>query len=161
MKKLFLIMAASAVLLSCSGQGATEKKCIRYLDAYYNAVKAGNLERADEFEEDYEDWYDKLSVEEQLKADKAFEKWYEKHGEALEKAEDAAYGKAYRNALRALGSQASDLYDDASEYAEEVYDFASEYAEDIYDSASEYAEDVYDSASELAEDLLEDLEDLF
>ena len=150
MKKLFMIFAAALVVFACGGgkKKSQEDPYTKYLDLALEAYMAGDIEKGESYEEQYQDWYYTLSEAEQEIADEKLFEWMEKNEDALD--------EAYDKALDAMEDEVYDAFEDVVD--EEVYDAyekAVEEAVDMYEDALDEAADMYEDA---LEDALDDLD---
>ena len=149
MKKLFMIFTAALVVFACGGgkKKSQEDPYTKYLDLAFEALMAGDIEKVALYEEQYEEWYDSLSEDEQEIADEKYLQWMEKNEDAV--------NEAYENALDAVEDEVYDAFEDVVD--EEVYDAY----EKAVDEAADMYEDALDEAADMYEDALEDaLDDL-
>lgn len=87
MKKIMILVAALGLLMACGGNSekqTIEQKAIEYSEKALKAVEDGDFEQLMKLGEEYQEWYDALSEEEQDKVDTAEEKWEEENAERLE-----------------------------------------------------------------------------
>lgn len=149
MKKLFLILAAAALLFSCGHVMTVEEQTVSYVNKIMEAGNAGKHEDVEKLAAEMGKWMQGLSQEEQAKAEKAmFEALF---GVAL-----GGEVKHEKDAFDHAADYARDAYNTAAEYLGKAYDKAAEYA----GSAAEYAKGAYDKAAEVAEEAYETIESI-
>lgn len=149
MKKLFLILAAAAVLFSCGHVMTVEEQTVSYVNKIMEAGNAGKHADVEKLAAEMGKWMQGLSQEEQAKAEKAMFKAL--FGVAL--GEEAKHEK---DAFDQAADYARDAYNTAAEYLGKAYDKAAEYA----GSAAEYTKGAYDKAVEVAEEAYEAIESI-
>jgi ABC-type glycerol-3-phosphate transport system substrate-binding protein len=137
MKKLFLILAASAVLFACGGGNkkapTVEEKAVEYTKQIMELEESGDYEKLMELAEEMEAWAKGLTPEEQERADEAILKYLE--GVDPEFAADEEY------------------YDDEEEY---YYDEDEEYYEDEeFEMSSSEWDEVLDEYEEYVDEYIE------
>lgn len=93
MKKILLILATSMLLFACGGNNnkkadqapqAAQDPYAAYLDQAFEAVKAGDLEKADQLCDDCWALLESLNEEETLNALASIEKWFDINGDEFE-----------------------------------------------------------------------------
>ena len=136
MKKLFLILAASAVLFACGGNKkaqTVEEKAVEYTKKVMELEESGDYVKLMELAEEMQKWAEGLTPEEQERAEEAIKKYME--GVDPDFATDEEY------------------YDDDEEY---YYDDDEEYYEDdeVEVSSSEWDE-VLDEYEEYVDEYIE------
>lgn len=161
MKKLFLILAASALLFACGGNSKTKKltveeQAVEYAKQLIEAEESGDYDACVELEASMVEWAESLSAEDQEKAERALIKYLLDLEVSEYDDEDDYYDDEDEDWIE---DYVEDAYDTAAEYAKDAYDTAAEYAKDAYDTASEYAKDVYDSASDYVDETMDDVSD--
>lgn len=149
MKKLFLILAASMLLFACGGNNKkAEDPYTKHLDQVLKALKAGDVEKADQIGEEYEEWVMSLDEAEMQKAIEAAQKWMEKHGEEMED----LYVK--------YSSEEYDDYEEEEVYSTDWDEIIDEYEElideyiDAYHDAMSGDMDAITELAELSEELM-------
>jgi hypothetical protein len=131
MKKILLILAASMLLFACGGNSNNKKAdqapqdpYAAYLDQAFEAVKAGDLKKADQLCDDCWALLESLNEEETLNALASIEKWYDINGDEFE----ALYEKLI---LEVEGCDLDAYGDDFGDYndLDETYEDDEEYDE--------------------------------
>ena len=72
MKKVFIILAACAMMTACSNAG---DKAVKYLDEVQAAIAEGDFVRAEEITRELEEWEATLDEEEKAQVSDATKAW--------------------------------------------------------------------------------------
>ncbi len=142
MKKLFLILAAAAVLFSCGHVMTVEEQTLSYVNKIMEAGKTGQPEEVEMLAVEMGKWMQSLSPEDQAKAEKAMF--------------EALFGVALGGEVK----HEKDAFDHAADYARDAYNTAAEFLDNAYDKAAEYTKGAYDKAVEVAEEAYETIESI-
>lgn len=142
MKKLFLILAAAAVLFSCGHVMTVEEQTVSYVNKIMEAGKTGQPEEVEMLAVEMGKWMQSLSPEDQAKAEKAMF--------------EALFGVALGGEVK----HEKDAFDHAADYARDAYNTAAEFLDNAYDKAAEYTKGAYDKAVEVAEEAYETIESI-
>ena len=131
MKRFFALCAACACLFACGNSNPG----VDILDNALDAAKDGNFEQAWTYMQEFDEWEESLTPEEQEKYGDAVEVWFDKHEAELEK--------------------------EMEEYFEDLGDGIKDWAEDVTDNVKDAAEDLAKDAEKALENAAEAIEDLF
>ena len=89
MKKLLIILATSTLMVSCQWWHETissPERCAEwYCEEMLDALKAGNIAKYEELEDQAEEWLSSLDQSEQERAIEAIYAWEDAHEKELEK----------------------------------------------------------------------------
>lgn len=163
MKKLFMILAASMLLFACGGNNKkAEDPYTKHLDQALKALRAGDVEKADQIGEEYEEWVMSLDEAEMQKAFEAAEKWVDKHGDEMEELyikyssegddEYEDYDDGYYEAEEVDSSEWDEIIDEYEELIDEYID--------VYQDAMGGDMDAMTELAELSEELMELAEEI-
>ncbi len=147
MKKLFLILAASAVLFACGGGNkkaqTVEEKAVEYTKKVMELEESGDYVKLMELAEEMQKWAEGLTPEEQERAEEAIMKYME--GVDPDFATDEEYYE--EEEIEMSASEWDEVLDEYEEYVDEYIELYNDAMAGDMDAMTELAE----MSEELAE----------